>query len=56
MIFQSLADRLLDYLGRMMLMELEDLNKLTDPGPIGLPALQFGQQLFIDRRPTGPPP
>jgi hypothetical protein len=52
MVCQSLGDRLFNQLGRVLLVELEYLNKLANPGPIGLPTLQFSQELFIDRRPT----
>ena len=50
--FQSLGDRLFNQLGRMVLVKLEHLNKLTDTSPIRLPAFQFSQQLFVDRRPA----
>ena len=52
MMFQSLGDRLFNQLGRVLLVKLEHLNKLTDTSPIGLPTLQFSQELFIDRRPA----
>ena len=39
MMFQGLGDGLFDQLSRMVLMKLEYLNKLTDPGPIRVPAL-----------------
>jgi len=51
MMFQSLGDGLFDQLSRMVLMKLEYLNKLTDPGPIRVPALQFRQKLFVGLRP-----
>jgi hypothetical protein len=52
MMFQGLSDGLFNQLGRMMLVELKHLNKLTNSGSIGLPTLQFSQELFIDRRPA----
>ena len=50
--FHGLGDRLFNQFGRMVLVKLEHLNKLTNSGPIGLPAFQFSQELFVDRRPV----
>ena len=51
-IFYGFGLALFNQLSRMVLVELEYLDKLTNSGPIGLPTLQFSQQLFVDRRPV----
>ena len=50
--FQGLADRLFNQFGRILLVELEHLNELTNPDTIRLPAFQFSQELFVDCRPA----
>ncbi len=48
----SLAHGLFNQLSRMVLVELEHLNKLADPSPLRLLVLQLGQQLFVDGGPA----
>jgi hypothetical protein len=52
---QRLLYSLLDQLGRMTAMQIEDSDELTDPAAIGPRCLQMLQQLLVDERPARTP-